>query len=159
MTAVALIGYGRFGRAFAELVMDAGFALKVIDPHAEIEAALRADDPRRTLGEADVVVLASPVAAMPTALAEYAPHVAPTSLVLDVGSVKVLPARAMAAALGQRVPWVATHPLFGPVSLAMAERPLRVVVCPNPHHPEAPVRARRFYEVGCGSRARRGARP
>ncbi|RKI06459.1 prephenate dehydrogenase/arogenate dehydrogenase family protein, partial [Corallococcus praedator] len=45
---------------------------------------------------------------------------------------------------------VGTHPLFGPLSLAMAERPMRVVVCPNPLHPEAAPRARRFYEaLGC----------
>lgn len=150
MTAVALIGYGRFGRAFAELVTEAGFGLKAIDPHVPIEDDLRTDDVPRTLREADVVVLASPVAAMPAALAEYAPLVTERSLVLDVGSVKVRPTQALAEAFGQRVPWAATHPLFGPVSLAMAERPLRVVVCPNALHPEAPARARRFYEqLGC----------
>jgi prephenate dehydrogenase len=32
----------------------------------------------------------------------------------------------------------------------MAERPLRVVICPNPQHPAAAARARAFYErLGC----------
>jgi prephenate dehydrogenase len=69
---------------------------------------------------------------------------------MDVGSVKVKPVQALAEVLGAEVPWVGTHPLFGPLSLAMAERPLRVVICPNPLHPEAAGRARRFYErLGC----------
>jgi prephenate dehydrogenase len=56
----------------------------------------------------------------------------------------------MREVLGAEHPWVGTHPLFGPLSLAKAERPLRVVVCPNPQHPEAGPRARRFYErLGC----------
>jgi prephenate dehydrogenase len=64
--------------------------------------------------------------------------------------VKVLPTQFMAAALGDRIPWVATHPLFGPTSLALAERPLRVVICPNAAHPTAAARARAFYErLGC----------
>jgi hypothetical protein len=45
----------------------------------------------------------------------------------------------MTQVFGLAQPWVATHPLFGPASLARGERPLRVVVCPNPLHPE-PVR-------------------
>jgi prephenate dehydrogenase len=56
----------------------------------------------------------------------------------------------MQSVLGDRIPWVATHPLFGPTSLALAERPLRVVICPNASHPTATSRARAFYErLGC----------
>lgn len=52
--------------------------------------------------------------------------------------------------LGDRVPWVGTHPLFGPSSIALGERPLRVVLCPNELHPDATDRARALYEsVGC----------
>jgi prephenate dehydrogenase len=45
---------------------------------------------------------------------------------------------------------VATHPLFGPTSIALGERPLAVVVCPNPLHPTAASQARTFWErLGC----------
>ncbi len=48
------------------------------------------------------------------------------------------------------MPWCGTHPLFGPVSLALAERPLRVVLCPSPRHPAAAERVRALYErIGC----------
>ena len=52
--------------------------------------------------------------------------------------------------LGDEIPWVATHPLFGPLSLALAERPLRVVLCPAKAHPRAAARVRELYErIGC----------
>jgi prephenate dehydrogenase len=45
---------------------------------------------------------------------------------------------------------VATHPLFGPASLARRERPLRVVVCPNDRHPAAVEAAAGLYtRIGC----------
>jgi prephenate dehydrogenase len=71
-------------------------------------------------------------------------------VVLDVGSVKVRPTAALREVLGERIPWVGTHPLFGPVSLALAERPLRVVVCPASMHAAAAARVRSLYEsIGC----------
>jgi prephenate dehydrogenase len=74
----------------------------------------------------------------------------PSQIVLDVGSVKVKPAEALAKVLGEDIPWVGTHPLFGPMSLALAERPLRVVVCPSPSHPSAATRVHALFEsMGC----------
>jgi prephenate dehydrogenase len=69
---------------------------------------------------------------------------------MDVGSVKMLPSQLMEKSLGARVLFCATHPLFGPTSLALGERPLRVIVCPNDLHPNAAKQARSFYEsLGC----------
>ena len=66
------------------------------------------------------------------------------------GSVKVRPYADLDAVLGDAIPWVATHPLFGPVSLALAERPLRVVVCPSPHHPRAAAQVAELWRrIGC----------
>src|ERR1019366_2790014 len=48
-------------------------------------------------------------------------------------------------------PWVATHPLFGPLSLALAERPLRVVLCPAAADPGAAAEGRALSErIGSG---------
>ena len=52
----------------------------------------------------------------------------------------------MTSALGTQVPWVATHPLFGPMSVESGKGPLRVVLCPNPLHPGAVDRARALFE-------------
>lgn len=147
---VAVLGQGRFGRALAELAEDAGLTVGAWDPVASIEGPRRSDDPLALVKEAALVVLAMPVPAMRAMLERIAPALDPGQLVIDVGSVKVIPAQAMADVLGRRIPWAATHPLFGPTSLALAERPLRVVVCPNPMHEGAAARARAFYErIGC----------
>jgi prephenate dehydrogenase len=102
---------------------------------------------------ADYVVLAVPVPRMRDALLELRPHLRPEQIVLDVGSVKVHPAAALEAVLGGAIPWCATHPLFGPSSLALAERPLRVVLCPAPDrygHANAAARVRDLYQrIGC----------
>jgi prephenate dehydrogenase len=79
-----------------------------------------------------------------------APHLGERHVVFDVGSVKLEPVRFMQESLGLGVPWVGTHPLFGPVSLALGERPLTVVVCPNRTHPDASTSvARLLTAAGC----------
>lgn len=147
---VALVGHGRFGRALADLAEDAGLTVGAWDVAGEIPEQRRHGDLKSVVRSAKVVVLAVPVPVMRAVLETIAPDLSPMQLVIDVGSVKVRPVAAMAEVLGDRVPWIGTHPLFGPTSLALAERPLRVVICPNPIHPEAADRARAFYErIGC----------
>lgn len=146
----ALLGFGRFGRALSWLLEEAGLAVRALDPGADVPSALRATTIPELVQGADVVIVAVPVPALPGALASLAPHLTPQMLVLDVGSVKTGPEQALADALGDRVPWCATHPLFGPASLARGERSMRVVVCPNTMHPDGAPRARRLYErIGC----------
>jgi prephenate dehydrogenase len=147
---VAILGHGRFGRALADLAEDAGLSVRAFDPSAAVPENRRAASAVDAIRDAALVVVAVPVPAMPALLASIAPALTPAQLVLDVGSVKVHPSTFLGTALGDRIPWVATHPLFGPTSLALAERPLRVVICPNATHPTAAARARAFYErLGC----------
>jgi prephenate dehydrogenase len=147
---VALVGYGRFGRALGSLLEAAGIGYRAMDPVADIPEAHRAGSLPELLSGAELIVVAVPVPRMRELLEAMRPHLRPEQLVMDVGSVKVKPVQAMNEVLGTRVPWVGTHPLFGPLSLAMAERPMRVVVCPNPLHPDAARRAREFFErLGC----------
>ncbi len=144
---VGILGYGRFGAAFARIVEAAGGRVRVHDPHVEVPAAISA--PLVEACAAEIVVVAVPVSEVRVVVEALRPHLAPSTLVLDVASVKVLPEQALRAVLGAEIPWVATHPLFGPVSLARGE-PLRVVVCPNDLHPGAAERAKAFYErLGC----------
>lgn len=147
---VALLGYGRFGRALGQLIADAGIAHRAYDSGAPVPPEVRAESPAALVRDADFVVLAVPVVRMASALAEVRPHLRPSQIVFDVGSVKVLPAAILERALGDAIPWCGTHPLFGPVSLALAERPLRVVLCPSPRHAPAADRVRALYEsIGC----------
>jgi prephenate dehydrogenase len=147
---IAVLGYGRFGRALGQLFAEAGVAHRALDPHAEIPDEYRARSLEHLVTAAPLVVVAVPVGRMRDALIELLPHLHPWQVVLDVGSVKVLPAAALSEILGDAIPWCGTHPLFGPLSLARAERPLRVVVCPAPAHPDAAASVRALYErIGC----------
>jgi prephenate dehydrogenase len=147
---VAILGYGRFGRALGQLLAEGGIAHRAHDLHAQVPIEYRAESMRELVAGATFVVVAVPVARIRSALVDLLPHLQPSQVVLDVGSVKVRPAAALSEILGAAIPWCATHPLFGPLSLALAEHPLRVVVCPAAAHPRAAVRVRGLYErIGC----------
>jgi len=147
---IALLGYGRFGQAFATLLQVSGYSLRVFDPVANVPDELRATSlAAATLG-ARWVVLAMPVGNFRTVLDELGPALTPEQVVFDVGSVKMLPLHLLDVALGDRVAFVGTHPLFGPMSLALAELPLRTVVCPSPRHPAAAESVSHlFRSLGC----------
>jgi len=146
---VALVGYGGFGRALGSLLGAAGLDWRALDSRMDVPEAHRAASLPELLASAEVVILAVPVPSLRATLEDLRPHLRPSQLVLDVGSVKVEPVRALREVLGARVPWVGTHPMFGPRSVATGG-PLRVVLCPNDTHPDAVRRARQFYErLGC----------
>ena len=147
---IALLGFGHFGRALADLILEAGLSARALDPGATIDAVDAAASHEELLDGSRIVVLSVPVDAVGDALADLRPHLGAGHLVMDVCSVKAGPVREMARTLGGEIPWIATHPLFGPASIARAQRPFRAVVCPNALHPGAADRARRFYEaIGC----------
>ncbi len=147
---IAILGYGRFGQALTELILDAGRPLQVYDPAAEVPAAVRAASAEAAVRGAVLVVPAVPVEAFHGVVAHLRPMLSPAHIVCDVTSVKRAAVESMQTLLGDDVPWVATHPLFGPASIARGERPLRVVVCPDTPHPAAAAAARALYTaLGC----------
>lgn len=140
MTSFGIIGFGRFGQLAAQHLR-AHFTVVVADPDEAAATAAAALGVRygslEDAAACDVVMLAVPVQSMQAVIGAIAPHVRPGALVLDVASVKLLPARWMAEALPDSVDIVATHPLFGPQSArnGLAGQPL--VVCPvrgEAHH-------------------------
>jgi prephenate dehydrogenase len=146
----AILGYGRFGRAFAELLLQAGHHVHVCDPHADIPAGLAAGSLADAVDAAQWIVLAMPVPHMRDALQALRPLLHAGQVVLDVGSVKMHPCAAMDECLGAEIAHVGTHPLFGPISLARGDRPLRTVICASERHPQTATRARQlFVDLGC----------
>ncbi len=147
MKRLGLVGFGQFGR-LAAASLRTRFDLVVTDPAPAAAAAARAlGAPFGTLAEAagcDVVVVAAPVTAMREVFTAMAPHVKPGALVVDVGSVKMAPARWMSDILPAHAELVATHPLFGPQSARNGLAGLRLVVCP--------VRGRRYRQVAAFGR-------
>lgn len=145
---VLVVGYGRFGRAIDELLTAAGYRVWAVDPSGSVPDELNPSPDALALVR--IVMMCVPVAAVEAALRELRPTLRPDQLVIDVSSVRAPADAAMESILGDEVPWVGTHPLFGPSSLAMGERPLQVVVCPNRQHPSASGRARALYlSLGC----------
>lgn len=141
----AILGFGRFGRALSELLLDSGREVRALDPRAAVPASFRADSLDGLVRGAAEVVLAIPIAEIAGAARALRPHLDPDHLLVDVASVKHGPVGALTEILGRDIPWVATHPLFGPTSIALGERPLVTVVCPNSLHPDAASRARAFF--------------
>lgn len=126
---LGLIGYGAFGRLAARHLAPA-FEVLAYDPAGSAdEHAVMVD--LVTAAGCPVVVLAVPVGIVAATIAEIAPYLTPGALVLDVGSVKVLPMRLMAEGLPKNVSIVGTHPLFGPQSAANSLEGLRIAVCPS----------------------------
>ena len=147
---VGFVGYGRFGRALGERFLEAGIRVSAVDTEALIPEVVACDSLESLIGGSEFIVIAVPVAKTRGVVEQVAPLLREGQLVMDVGSVKEGPEAALREVLGERIPWLATHPLFGPTSLSMGERNLRVVVCPNELHPDAVARAERLYaEVGC----------
>ncbi len=140
LASVAIVGFGRFGQALGGLLTERGADVRAHDTDPS-----RGTSPlSEAVGGAEVVVFAPPVPALDAALEAARPHLTEHQLVLDVGSTKIGPEGVLRRHLGSEIPWCATHPLFGPVSLARGE-PLRAVVCPNQDHPEASDRAAEIY--------------
>lgn len=130
---LGIIGFGAFGRLMARHLRP-HFRLYAYDPalppgpSAEVDGAVPASLP--VAAACPVVVLATPVSRLEEAVAAVGPHLRPGALVLDVGSVKVVPAGIMRRCLPCHVDIVATHPLFGPQSARDGIRGLKVAVCP-----------------------------
>jgi len=146
---IGILGYGNFGQALGGLLEEGGFPFLAMDPVAPIPAGRRAASLEALLADADYLALAVPIRALPGTLDAVAARLDPAQVVFDVASVKVLPAQWMAERLGAQ-PHVGVHPLFGPVSLARAERPLRTVVCAAPGHDLAAGKVSGLFRtLGC----------
>lgn len=128
---IGIIGYGAFGQLMAGHLRRY-FPLRCHDPLRKIGDRFDGGD-FVSLAEAahcSIVVLATPVGALAETVAAIAPHVKPGALVLDVGSVKMLPADVMRRGLPDDVDIVGTHPLFGPQSARHGISGLKIAICP-----------------------------
>jgi prephenate dehydrogenase len=133
MKTLGLIGFGQFGRLAATVLRSHYDVLATDAAPSAAAAAQEIGVGFGSLADAaarEVVVVAVPVVAMREVFASISPHLKPGALVIDVGSVKMLPAQWMSETLPAHVDIVATHPLFGPQSARNGLKGLRLVVCP-----------------------------
>ena len=106
-------------------------AMQAWDPVTPIPNDLRAESPVALAQWAGLIVLAVPIPQTEAVLLDLRPYLEPRHIVIDVGSVKTVPCAVLDRVLGNDIPHVGTHPLFGPLSLARAD-PLQTILCPSP---------------------------
>ena len=121
---LTLIGVGLIGGSLARALRAAGQVQEVIGFGRNLANLQQAVDlgvidrietsMARAVGDADMVVLASPVGAMAGLFSEMAPYILDKTIITDVGSVKGSIVDAARAALGVRFRnYVPGHPLAG----------------------------------------------
>jgi chorismate mutase/prephenate dehydrogenase len=116
-TVAVIGGLGGLGRRLCDLFRDLGHTVLV----ADLDTALSAVDAAK---QADVTVVAVPIAATERVIREVGPHVPKHGLLMDITSIKGAPLAAMLAATEASV--VGTHPMFGPGAPFQNQR---VVLC------------------------------
>jgi len=134
---IGLIGLGAFGRLIAAHV-GARMPLLGYDPSPREVKGVTPASLAETAG-CDVVILAVPVPALRDTCRAIRPHLRPGALVVDVCSVKVLPAEIMREELPAHVDIVGTHPMFGPQSARGGVKGLKIVLCPIRGHLHRPL--------------------
>ena len=130
---IGLFGFGAFGRLIAE-------HLHVHLPIIVYDPVMQAYGPgwqgKITIGSVgdagscDIIILAVPVSELRNAIRSLRPHLRPDAIVIDVGSVKLKPARIMLSELPEFVDIIGMHPLFGPQSASEGIAGHKIAVCP-----------------------------
>ena len=169
---VAVIGVGLIGGSFALALKRAGACASVVgvgrnpdnmrvakergivdSVEADVAVAVR---------DADLVLVATPVAQFPELFARIVPSLAPSALVMDAGSTKQDVVAAARSALGSRIAqFVPAHPIAGAEhsGAAAAKADLfagkRVVLAPVAENPASMVDAAAAAWEACGARISR----
>lgn len=128
---IGIIGCGAFGRLAANSL--AAYAtVKVWDIAIETlqtSGNSGAFSALQDVAACPIVIIAVPVLEVAGVARKISPYLQPGSVVVDVGSVKLLTAKAMQENLPATVDIVGTHPLFGPQSARDGIRGHKIAVC------------------------------
>ena len=132
-TSLGIVGFGAFGQ-LAALHLGRHFKISAYDPSLDVANVAKQLGVRlsslHSVSQADVILIAAPVSSFEQVVSEIAVACRPGALIVDVGSVKVVPSEIMRRRLPDHVDIVATHPLFGPQSATTGIEGLKIAVCP-----------------------------
>ncbi len=130
---LGIVGFGAFGQLAARH-LGQHFETTAYDPSPNFAVAAKQLGVHlsslRSLSRADVILIAAPVSSFEQVVGKIAVACKPGALIVDVGSVKVVPSEIMRRRLPNNVDIVATHPLFGPQSAMEGVEGLKIAVCP-----------------------------
>lgn len=119
---VAVIGGTRgLGKWIANFLKKKGYKVIITGRNSIMGEAIASkigvsytSDNIKASSDSDVVILAVPIDVTPQTIKEIAPHIRKGCLLLDVTSVKELPAKVMYEHAPEGVEVLPTHPMFGP---------------------------------------------
>lgn len=165
---IVIFGAGLIGGSFA-LGLKAAEAVEEVVGFGRTPATLKAAqalgvidragiNPAHEVGDADLILIATPVAQMPEILARIEPYLGPETIVTDGGSTKTDVVAAARAALGGKIAqFVPAHPIAGAENSGPAAaradlyRGKKVVITPLPENsPESLQRVERAW-TRCGA--------
>lgn len=119
MLRFGIVGYGSFGSLLTRLIAE--HAKVVIHSRRPIDSNKLPNNVStgtlKDIAGCDVVILSTELSALEDYCKQLASLVSPDTIVMDVCSVKVLPAKILIKYLGEKCKVIATHPIFGPMSI------------------------------------------
>ena len=131
MKTVAVYGYGRFGRCWADILAD-DFKVKVYSRRGlspgEVSKKVEITN-FEGLFECEAVFFCVAISSFEEVLIKSAPFARKETIFFDTCSVKVYPAQWMQTHLPADSSIVATHPMFGPDSYFEDSKDLPMVMC------------------------------
>lgn len=158
----AIIGIGLIGGSFALAARAAGVVGEVVGVARRERTLLEAlrlgaadhtgFDPAEAVRDADLVLIATPVAAIPDLLARIAPTLPAGCVVTDVGSTKRV-VMAAASVLPEHVDFIGGHPMAGSERAGVNAAQVRLfhgktwLLTPGAARPEAVARLRAALEA------------
>lgn len=113
-------GHGRMGRFFAEQLSNAGHNVRILG-NQDWEYA------DELLGQAELVLVSVPIERTVDIIERAAEHLAPTTALVDITSIKTQPVQAMLE--HHSGPVMGLHPMFGPSIKSFSGQ--KIVVCPG----------------------------
>jgi len=127
---IGVYGLGRFGSFWASELAKHGFTVFGYGRSAKEAPAGVVLVTEDEVLSGDVLFYCVAISAFEEVLKRTAPKIKASTLVMDTCSVKIYPAKLMRKHLGEEVPCIATHPMFGPDSGKNGIAGLPMVICP-----------------------------
>lgn len=149
---VGIIGYGRFGQFFAELLKETHSILVTDKTDIANKAQVNGHEVvslEEICQRANALFICVPINQIEAIVKALKPHLKPGTIVFDTCSVKVHPAEMMQNNLGmlEGIDLVATHPMFGPDSVAAnGLEGLPIAIWPLLSQSQKYVRWRTYFE-------------
>lgn len=139
MERIAILGLGLIGGSLGlALKVRLGDEVEVVGYNRSpggVEEALRrgaidkaAASPEEAVRDADAVIIATPILAMQEMMRQIAPHLAPGTLVTDVGSTKAQVMRWAQEILPPQVTFIGGHPMAGKETSGIGEAEAQLLV-------------------------------